>query len=1044
MNATQDRRNAPADRLLDAVSRRWRFRRNAQAALLGTAFALSGGLFLCALDNLLRLGAGTRIGLLAAFLVGLAASVLQVLLRRAPDRLEAAVLVERGVPGLDNRLVNVERLAREATTPEIVLDLLRAEAAPVLEAVEPRSLVTLERLRPIGWVAGAALVLAILYAALLPHYLANAAARFAFPGRFTPPITRTRLTVSPGDVRLVEGASLEIRAKTEGAIPETARVRIAGVARDMRFLGGDFVLALENVTEPFDYAVEAGDAESPVFHVSVQKPARIAKLVARYEYPDYLGWAPRTDERSSGNLSAVEGTRVTLDLEATKPLASLRVVATDPSLPALAGTRWTFVLARSASYHFEWKDAEGLIGRSATYALVAVRDLPPSVKLASPATGLAVRADAELTAVAVASDDFGLARLELRATVGQATSSVSVAALDLAAPGVAPKRDVRTQRPLSLASLGAKPGDTIALVAVARDTKGQETSSSVVLINVQDEKAAREQLEKELQGLVARLRRVVLAQRRIHDDTVAGQVAVPALAAAQAAVLETLVQIHAGWNEPDLKRLAARSRLEAAIRGPATLAVEQVRSNRALAGATQMQLVSELEAIIAALEELVQALEKGDLAKALAAASEKSPRDKAKELLAGLKEFVAEQTKVLEDTKALSGKRGDDFTEEQKKQLELLKQTEEKWGKYLAEKATDLSKVPPQDFSNGSVSKDLAAASSEVDQAAAQLAQKAVEVAVPMEQSGLELAKEITENIERWLATAPDNTRWVMEEPKGPSDVPMADLPQALEDLMGDLLDKEDKLAQDSQDVTSSWMDSMDKGVGWGVGDGPISNMSAKGVTGNLQPNSNEIAGRSGEGRSGKSSGQMVGDTAVGKGGKETPTRLTPDAYEAGRVKDASRDAQGGSTGGGKVSGSSKEGLRGQAPPPIADKMDRLADRQADIRSTAEKAKVALERKGYVSEDLARTLERMKLLEAELRAKKGANFTAEAKAISEELAALKRTVRDDLDVTRDPARGGSRSAREELSSARDEDIPPEFRDSVKEYYRALSEGEAKR
>ena len=68
-------------------------------------------------------------------------------------------------------------------------------------------------------------------------------------------------------------------------------------------------------------------------------------------------------------------------------------------------------------------------------------------------------------------------------------------------------------------------------------------------------------------------------------------------------------------------------------------------------------------------------------------------------------------------------------------------------------------------------------------------------------------------------------------------------------------------------------MDSLDKGAGWGAADGPISNMSARGVTGNTLPNNMEISGRSGEGRSGRSSGQMVEATAEGKGGRKTPSR---------------------------------------------------------------------------------------------------------------------------------------------------------------------------
>ncbi len=249
-------------------------------------------------------------------------------------------------------------------------------------------------------------------------------------------------------------------------------------------------------------------------------------------------------------------------------------------------------------------------------------------------------------------------------------------------------------------------------------------------------------------------------------------------------------------------------------------------------------MVSELEAIVAELEGIIPTLKNGDLEKTLAQSAEKTAREVAKDLLAGLKDFTDVQKKVIQDTMDLKPQAAENFSDDAKKKLETLRQTEEKWGKFLQEKLTDLSKVPPQDFSNGSTSKELNKCFSEIKTAEeALLNQKSdLEMAIPAEESGLELAKEITSNIERWLAGSPDNTKWNMEENMKDVDVPMADLPKELEDIMGDLIDKEDKLAEESQDVTSSWMDSMDKGVGWDVADGPIADMSAKGITGNLQP----------------------------------------------------------------------------------------------------------------------------------------------------------------------------------------------------------------
>ena len=144
-------------------------------------------------------------------------------------------------------------------------------------------------------------------------------------------------------------------------------------------------------------------------------------------------------------------------------------------------------------------------------------------------------------------------------------------------------------------------------------------------------------------------------------------------------------------------------------------------------------------------------------------------------------------------------------------------------------------------------------------------------MAVPFEQSGLELAEAITMNIERWLADAPDTQKWNMEEPTGDYDVPMADLPEELEDLVGELIDQEEEMTEETEDVTSSWMDSANEGAGWTAMDGPISNMSAKGITGNLQPNSQEVGGRSGEGRSGEASGPTGEATASGRGGHPPP-----------------------------------------------------------------------------------------------------------------------------------------------------------------------------
>ena len=128
--------------------------------------------------------------------------------------------------------------------------------------------------------------------------------------------------------------------------------------------------------------------------------------------------------------------------------------------------------------------------------------------------------------------------------------------------------------------------------------------------------------------------------------------------------------------------------------------------------------------------------------------------------------------------------------------------------------------------------------------------------------------------------------------------------------------------------------------------------MSAKGVTGNQLPNNNEVGGRSGEGREGKSNGQMVGDTAEGKEGRTTPTRLSPSPFESGSVDDKSKNSKGGATGGGKLSGTGEEGLRGPMPPPSLQKLKRLAEQQVKLRQEAESLVVELRKQRKPTGDL--------------------------------------------------------------------------------------------
>ena len=247
------------------------------------------------------------------------------------------------------------------------------------------------------------------------------------------------------------------------------------------------------------------------------------------------------------------------------------------------------------------------------------------------------------------------------------------------------------------------------------------------------------------------------------------------------------------------------------------------------------------------------------------------------------------------------------------------------------------------------------------------LLKKSADIAVPLEQLGYEMAEELKTNLEKWLPDTPDRERWSQEESPTDADkeAPMAELPGELEDLIGELMEEEEDLFDEMEDVSSSAADSLTKGRL--DADGPFSNMSAKASP---QPPAERQRDRaaSGEGRQGKSSGEFVGDEAVGKGGRRTPSRLTPDPNVAGEIKDRDRQPAGGATGGGKESGQGGEGLEGPVPrSPGQRDLQRLAGRQAELRNKAEGIDLRFQVSGYHRADLKRLIEVMAQIERDLK-----------------------------------------------------------------------------
>jgi len=410
---------------------------------------------------------------------------------------------------------------------------------------------------------------------------------------------------------------------------------------------------------------------------------------------------------------------------------------------------------------------------------------------------------------------------------------------------------------------------------------------------------------------------------------------------------------------------------------------------------------------------------------------------KLRKLHDNLEEFQEIQQRVIKTSQDLAKIPPEKFTDQQLGELKDVANTEDDWAKYFKETSTDLSRIPETKALDSALVDELNQIYSEIQKVADELQPKNIEMNVPLEQLGAELAEKLCNRMEEWLPDIRDHIKWNLEEPPAPLDVPLADLPEELEDLMGDLIEQEENMTADIEDVSSSWADSMSD-AGWDAMDGPISNFSAVGKTGNTLPNDTEISGRAGEGRTGKSHGEFVEKTAEGKGGRKTPTRLTPDGFEEGIVQDKSTEGSGGSTGGGKRAGFGGRGLTGPTPPLTQDQGVRLAGRQADIREKAQKLEGLLRRYQLPTVKMDEAIVHMREVERLARAYRYDGMTAISKATVKDLRENDTFVREKIRLNQEKVDSIPPRVRHQITQGLQEKFPEGYEDLLKTYYEVLS------
>ena len=419
--------------------------------LLAFVCAVLAVLFL--LDRNLSLPRAVRI----VFLVGLIAAAAWLVVRgvlypsrRKLDAEDVACAVEERFPEFDGRLLSTLELEGEAlddsrnVSVEMV-ERLRRETGDLRSGVRLDEIFEYRHYKRMAGVAAALLLLVGGYAFARPD-LSRIFAERLFGGDIRWP-QRTFLTVvfpeqaehfqvdydgdRPTLVRIARGASLPVTVRSSGERPEFVELRARSdrgrmPATAMTGTGpSEWVGRFRAVRESFRFHPVGGDDDGHGrdVEVSVLTPPEVDGVTTRIEFPAYTGLRPREQER--GDVEAPMGSRVEVRvaIDASVTAGELRFDGDQESIdletaPADAdgarrGTA-SFDVTESCSYSIHLVGDHGFKNlEPKSYAVIAVQDRPPTVRLLEPS-----RNDIDLTPEGVlamrvaADDDYGLSALE--------------------------------------------------------------------------------------------------------------------------------------------------------------------------------------------------------------------------------------------------------------------------------------------------------------------------------------------------------------------------------------------------------------------------------------------------------------------------------------------------------------------------------------------------------------------------------------------------------------------------------------------------------
>jgi hypothetical protein len=388
----------------------------------------------------------------AILLTGFYVFILRPLILR-PSLEAVSLRVEEKYSHLQNRLIaslQLERNLRDnrENYSTAMIRALISQTSGIVEGLNLRASFSNNLLKRLVKYFAAVVFVTVAFAVLAPGLFRSSMEVFSHPLREIEVPRTFEVFVEPGSAEVLKFDPFEVTVVVKGEkLPKSAilywdnseeggewrsedleRSADRGVSADLANAFGVssdsivFAYKFDEVKHSFRYFVRAGREESAEYAVTVVNKPRITSLKLTYAYPKYTRLKRMVVDENDGNIQALKGTRVEVELTTNKPIEEGTLVFSDESTAELkcdeTKSSASFRVMSSRSYHAEVTDSSGYSNpHPIEYRVTMLEDAYPEIYMLNPGGNVDLDDDMAVTLIANISDDFGFSKVLLNYTM---------------------------------------------------------------------------------------------------------------------------------------------------------------------------------------------------------------------------------------------------------------------------------------------------------------------------------------------------------------------------------------------------------------------------------------------------------------------------------------------------------------------------------------------------------------------------------------------------------------------------------------------------